>query len=83
MDEGRRLEGLVRLLRGHARGGEFAHLVVDEREQLGRCFGVTRRGRVQKLADVRHATEFTPGDNRHNQKIADSSFRSPQPKRHR
>ena len=51
MDEGRRLEGLVRPLPPQARFGEPAELLVDQREQLG------RGGRVTGARGVQHARD--------------------------
>jgi hypothetical protein len=60
VDEGGRLQSLAGLLLGQA-GGELAHLVVHEREQLGGCRRVPGCCRVEELRDVGHAAENTPG----------------------
>ena len=45
VDQGGRLERVIRSLGCHPRGGEFAQFVVDERQEFGGGFGVAGRGR--------------------------------------
>ena len=61
VDEGRRLEGLPRLLRCQLIGSEFPQFVVDEREQIRRRLRVTGRSSVQKSGYVGHTIDFIPG----------------------
>ena len=59
MDQGGGLEGVLGGLAGHARGGELAQLVVDEREQVGGGLAVTGRRGVQESRHVGHSASVT------------------------
>ena len=54
MNQGGGVEGVPGFLRGHPRGRELPQLVVDEREQVGRCLAITGRGGVKELSDLGH-----------------------------
>jgi hypothetical protein len=57
--ESRGLQGVPRLLLGHACGGEFAQLVVEEREQVGGRLAVTGRRGVQESRHLGHSASVT------------------------
>src|SRR5205823_6102090 len=61
VDQGGGLEGVAGRLGGHPGGGEFAQLIVDEREQVGGGTAVPGRGRVEQSADVGHGGNCTAG----------------------
>jgi hypothetical protein len=44
--------------RGHARGGELAQLVIDERQEVGRSLAVAASGSIQEVGHIRHASVF-------------------------
>ncbi len=57
VDQGGRLEGVVRRFGGHAGGGEPPQLVVHERKRLRGGLGVASRSRFQKSG---HISYFVP-----------------------
>ena len=56
MDERGRLQGLARGLLSHLRRGQFAPLLIDERDQLLGSFGIAMLSAVEDLSDVAHAS---------------------------
>ena len=54
VDQGGGVERVAGRLGGHARGGELAQLVVDERQQLGGGLAVARLGGVEEASHVGH-----------------------------
>jgi hypothetical protein len=58
VDQGRRLQCLVGGFGRHARRGEFAQLVVDERQQVGGGLAVARRGGVKQKSHVGHGKYY-------------------------
>jgi hypothetical protein len=54
MDQGGGIEGVPGSLGGHPRSRELPQLVVDEREQIGRCLAITGRGSFQEMGDFGH-----------------------------
>jgi len=58
MNQGGGLESVAGPLAGHARGGELAQLVVDERKQVGRRLAIAGRGGVKKMRHIGHGAEY-------------------------
>jgi hypothetical protein len=54
VDQGGGVEGVAGGFGGHARGGELAHLVVHERQQVGRGPAVAGRGSIEETGHIRH-----------------------------
>src|SRR5436190_18935627 len=58
MNERSRLQGLVRTLLRHFRGGELAQFVVHERQQLIRSLWVALLSCLENARDIAHAAKI-------------------------
>jgi hypothetical protein len=54
VDQGGGVEGVTGILGGHPRCRELPQLVVNEREQVGRCLAISAGGGFQQVSDLGH-----------------------------
>ena len=57
VDQGGGVQGVPGILRGHPRGSELPQLVVDQRQQLRRRFGIAATDGVEQPGGLRHGPQ--------------------------